>query len=265
MMQGKDLLVDIGNSRIKWGLLPSDSTRFSGQTSAVNWTLENLTDILETHWGTIDESIQRITVANVAGDEVQKQVTAWCNNQWQLAPQFVSTTAEFGTVKNGYQDYHELGVDRWLAVVAANHLFPQQALVIIDCGTAITIDTVLPDGQHRAGPIIAGRKMAIDALTHNTAFANKLQGVENPSTEVFVSNTKNAVLSGANFATAKALDAIIEQIRQKLSENRLEQPIKLIATGGALSEIMPLTSVTNYDCEPDLVMQGLWLVSAGES
>ena len=265
MTQGTDLLVDIGNSRIKWSLLPPASTKFSGQTSAVNWTLENLTDILDAHWRSIGKSIQRIVVANVAGDDVQNRVKAWCNKHWQLEPQFVSTTAQFGAVKNGYQDYRELGVDRWLAVIAAHHLYPQQAIIIIDCGTAITIDTVLPDGRHRAGPIIAGRKTAIEALTRNTTFANKQLDVENSATEVFVSNTKNAVLSGANFATAKALDAVIEQIQQKLSENRLEQPIKLIATGGALTEIMSLTSLKDYDREPDLVLLGLWLVSAEES
>lgn len=253
MTQSVHLLVDVGNSRIKWNPLPVDANEITQPTHAFAWNQETLSEQLETHWGLITGFVTKVTVANVAGDDIQKKLTAWCADHWKIDPQFVATTPQFDDIKNGYDQHQELGVDRWLAVIAAHQLYPESADIVIDCGSALTVDTVLPDGKHLPGPIIPGQDSLFETLMAKTAFAESEIQPGSEEAQVFVTNTKNALLSGAKFATSGALDAIVKQTSQALSSENL----KVIVSGGAAQQMLSLTTIKDYLVEPDLVLKGL--------
>jgi type III pantothenate kinase len=255
MTQSVHLLVDVGNSRIKWNPLPVDAKEFNQPTQAFAWNLDTLSDQLETNWGSITGFVTYMTIANVAGDEIQKTLAAWCTSHWKIDPQFVTTTSQFGEIKNGYAQHRELGVDRWLAVIAAHLLYPESTNIVIDCGSALTVDTVLPDGKHLPGPIIPGQDSLFKTLMSKTAFAKSETQQASEEQQVFVTNTKDALLSGAKFATSGALDAIVRQTSQALSSADL----KIIVSGGAAQRVLSMTTIKEYLIEPDLVLKGLRL------
>ena len=177
-------------------------------------------------------------------------------DHWGIHPKFAKTSASFKSVQNGYYHYGELGVDRWLAVIAAHERFPGKNAIVIDCGTALTVDAVTPNGQHHAGPIIPGRKMMFQALASNAADLSDMSE-KNTSASVFADNTQKAIVSGVNFAISSVLDAVLSEMRQKLAAENDASKIIVIATGGAAETVMSITHIKDFTIEPDLVLTGL--------
>lgn len=259
------LYVDIGNSRLKWNRAPLSASGFEQPATAIDYRNQSLANLLDQQWGTITAPYPAVAVVNVAGKAMEQQLADWCDTHWQVTPRFISTAQRFQNVINGYTDYTQLGTDRWLAVIAAHHHRPDQHNVIIDCGSAITVDTIMADGQHRGGPIIPGPAMMLAALSANTADLGQYAQPAELSAAVFVNNSEEGIASGVNFATGQALDGIIGQIQDKLSGAGVDNnKTTLWVTGGAADKIMPLTGIADYTHEPDLVLQGLQLVTAAQ-
>ncbi|WP_455221705.1 type III pantothenate kinase [Kaarinaea lacus] len=250
------LLLDVGNSRMKWNLWQYGAAQFSRETQFVDYKSQDLDRVLAHEWGNLQGTIHAIYVANVAGQTVAQQISNWTTGHWGIDPRFVATSASFQSVKNGYRNYQELGVDRWLAVIAAHQLWPDQQAIVIDCGTATTLDALSSNGQHHAGPIMPGRQMMQQSLTANTADL-KISDDTNVSTSVFAENTQNAIVSGVNFAASCPLNTIVSQLRQKLVDETGNEEVKVIVTGGAAAQLMPLTQINEFNVVSDLVLIGL--------
>jgi len=250
-----NLLLDIGNSRMKWNLWQHGAEQFSQETRHVDYKAKPIDRVLSAEWGKL-HGIQDIYIANVAGQEVAQQINHWTHSQWNVEPKYVATSASFQSVTNGYRRYQELGVDRWLAVIAAQQLCLDQQVIIIDCGTAITVDALNRDGQHHAGPILPGRQMMLQSLSINTADL-KIPCSKDSWISVFAENTENAITSGVNFATSSALNTIVAQMRQKLLEEAGIKAVSIVVTGGAAKQLLPLTEITDFKLVPDLVLMGL--------
>jgi type III pantothenate kinase len=257
------LFVDIGNSRLKWNQASLGASGFEQPATAIDYRNQPLIDLLDQQWGNIKAPYPAVAVVNVAGKAMEQQLTDWCVTHWDVTPRFITTAERFQNVTNGYTDYTQLGADRWLAAIAAHHHKPDHHNVIIDCGSAITVDTVMADGQHRGGPIIPGPAMMLAALSANTADLGQYAQPAELSAAVFVNNSGEGIASGVSFATGQALDGIIGQIQDKLSGAGVDNnKTTLWVTGGAAAKVMPLTGITDYTHEPDLVLQGLQLVTA---
>ena len=256
MSQRNFLLLDIGNSRMKWNVWQRDAKHFARDTQIVDYKSQAIKQVLDSEWGEIRNVIHAVLVANVAGESVAQQVTAWCVEHWGIDPRFITTGATFHSVKNGYRDHRQLGVDRWLAVIAAQQLCPDQDVIVIDCGTATTVDTLDRNGQHYAGPIMPGCHLMQGALLANTAKLDITSG-DHESMSAYVENTQNAIVSGANFAASSALNTIVSQIRRRLADEFGDSEAKVIVTGGAAQQLMPLTQINHFRSEPDLVLIGL--------
>jgi len=258
------LLVDIGNSRIKWNTVVSGTQEFEQGTRADDWVQATLLNVLDNIWQPLSD-VSRVVVASVAGPEVHSMVNQWWQRHHKLTPEFVTTTKQFGDLSNGYHDYRELGIDRWLGVIAARHAYPSQPFIVIGCGSAITIDTVLADGRHQAGPIIPGQSIMLQALRDHTALDVPKSAEIPPTLDTFVDGTNNAIVNGVNFAAVAAINsaivAIIRQISDKSSKVADTNGVKIIATGGAAQTLIPLTTLKTAQIEPDLVLKGLLLLS----
>src|SRR5204863_1090099 len=153
-------LVDIGNTRIKWALY--DGERLAQHGSAVHRGAVDAA--LRAFAAALPRELARVVVANVAGDALERALRAAVGSR---AVDFVATSAERFGVRCAYAEPQRLGVDRWVAVLAA-HSLAAGAACVIDAGTAVTFDAVAADGAHLGGLILPGARLLAAALDRNT-------------------------------------------------------------------------------------------------
>ena len=155
---------------------------------------------------------------------------------------------------NAYTLAGDLGVDRWAAIVGAHHGYPD-AVCVVDCGTAITIDLVAASGEHCGGLILPGADMLQKSLLDNTA------GIKSPDVlqpaVLLAHGTRDAVNSGVLYLAAAAIDRIVTEMGVAAGETT-----GVVITGGDAERILPLLEVAAHH-EPDLVLQGLAILSDG--
>ena len=111
---------------------------------------------------------RRVRIANVGGDQIA--LAAAVRRSYGVSAEFALVTPTLGGVRCGYRQPEQLGIDRWLATVAAWRQ-AQVATVVVGAGTAITVDFVAADGSHLGGYIAPGLALLAAALRHGTADA----------------------------------------------------------------------------------------------
>lgn len=240
------LLVDIGNSRIKHAWLRAGRLQGGTDTAYGSDRIEAFCDRELAAMAAPDA----IRVANVAGAAVADEFSAWCRRHWQLTPVFMAPERAAGGVHNAYTDVTEMGVDRWLAMVAA-HRQQSVDLCIVSAGTALTADAVTAAGEHLGGLIVAGPALMQQALREATDGVRV--NAELPADLALGHSTRAAVAAGSAYAAAGLIEYALRQLAGRATT---AQGWQLVMTGGAAAAVAPLcTSVTRI--EPDLVLQGL--------
>ncbi|MEZ5670896.1 MAG: type III pantothenate kinase [Thiotrichaceae bacterium] len=243
------LLIDIGNTRIKW----ADCEHHLGQLQAeVHKTIVDKSAFFEKLWGPLPRP-SAVWVANVAGTEIAEKLNNWIQQRWQLTVNWVSSAQHQCGIVNDYDYPEQLGVDRWLAVLAARQLVPTNQVCVVDCGTAVTLD-VLTQNHYIGGLIVPGRIAMQQALLKQTdALASLLQ---QPATQVnlLATNTTDGIQWGSLYAIVGLIRHLLEQLQQQVPETTL------LLTGGGAFELLPyLPETTRY--VPELVLHGLWTVA----
>ena len=248
------LLLDVGNTRIKWAqlldgaLTPQQSLMHRG-VAPEDWIKQLFRERFRP---------QRLLVANVAGAGMENTIRREAQRLWQLTPEFAMSQAHACDVTSAYPQPSSLGVDRWLALIAARHLAPGWACVI-DAGTALTIDALDASGLHLGGLIIPGSRMMMDALLDRTGdiarkareYAGQAAGKIAEKT-IFASNTAQAVASGAIYALAAASDRAVADLTRRAAGHTP----RIYLTGGD-AEQLKRTMTNAADVVPDLVLRGL--------
>ena len=112
--------------------------------------------------------MEQIRVANVGGAEAAQQLTRWAQAHWGLTPGYAESLPALAGVTNGYREPARLGVDRWLALLAAWQELHAGA-ILVSAGTALTIDVLQDNGQHGGGYIVPGLRLMRDALIAGTS------------------------------------------------------------------------------------------------
>lgn len=153
---------DCGNTRIKWRLSDSEGRVqaqgvWAGPVGGAEWPSELV----------VAPRMDRVRVASVAAPEVGEGLVTRCRETWSVTPEFAQTRAVQCGVVNGYQDPSRMGVDRWLAVLAAASRSPGRAVAVLDCGTTITLDLVRASGEHLGGYIVPGLRLFREALNRH--------------------------------------------------------------------------------------------------
>jgi len=236
------LLVDMGNTRLKWAVL-ANGQLLVGKT-LLNEQINQ--QVLFNLWQHITPPKQ-LVIACVTTSHTLELVMAVAVSLWSdiKIRRVRSQTQTFG-VTNAYTPPEKLGVDRWLALVAARHAYTIPACVV-DCGTAITVDLLDERGQHLGGLISAGLMLMRKALAGGTD-ALPFSDTRYP---LDVANfTEAAIYSGTLWAAV----GLIEQVLEK------QTPMTVILTGGDAVLIAPHLSVTPI-VDPDLVLHGLAIVA----
>lgn len=233
------LLLDAGNSRLKWAWAEDAAWRDRGlldigQIESLGQALAHL------------PAPPRILAANVAGPVVAKQIEAACA-RWETKVEFVRAAPAQCGVRNAYRRAEQLGSDRWAALIAAWER-QHAACLVVNCGTATTVDALSAAGEFRGGLILPGLAMMRRSLAAGTAQLDAAPGIW----EDFPRSTENAVYSGAIQAT---VGAIVQQ------HALLREPGAVcLLDGGAAGEVAPHLGVPVARVE-DLVLRGLQLIS----
>lgn len=209
------LLIDIGNSRTKYVHL------ISGELSAT--TQLNNDDFSVKYFVKYFSQASQIIVANVAKSALTDELATWCALQ-KISYKQVHSEQQKNTLISAYQEPTTLGIDRWLALLGTMHLYSQENVLIIDAGTATTVDLLAASGQHQGGWILAG----INALFTSILSHSTLVHAKNKTTPslAFGANTSDNVNNACWAATLGMIERAIEQAQQLGDINRI------ILTGG---------------------------------
>ena len=247
------LLVDIGNTRIKWARFDGD--RIGRQHAAVHsdWSVEDYAR----HVIGSGRDLGRIVVASVASPRVNKKLATAARRTGVAAPEFVASRRTAGGVTVGYLEPWRLGVDRFVAAIGAHHLFKKKAVCVIGVGTAMTIDLVGPDGRHWGGAIIPAPGLMVDTLLKNTnGIRRRAQGgAAGRGNGLFGHSTRAGILQGSRYAAAAIIDRAAAEARDLLGRT----PV-VVLTGGEAPAVQPLVRSTSVSV-PDLVLKGLAVLS----
>lgn len=237
------VLVDLGNSRLKWAVLQRN-----GELSAMRATAPERIQIPGLRAGV------PVLAVSVAKESVRARFESMVRKATGFAPRFVQSEAQRHGLINGYRDAWRLGADRWVAMVGARALFPRApALLVVDVGTATTIDLVTRDGRHHGGLILPGPEMMINSLLGQTGgIARRAKGeAQSEPGDFFARDTRAAVQLGAT----QSVIAMIERARREARATMGSNP-KVILTGGGASEIAKDLKYAHSRVD-DLVLQGL--------
>jgi len=249
------VLVDIGNTRIKWATLADGALVQRG--SAVH------RDSLDAAIAAFEAKLPpapRIIAANVAGEHVAKRLAALVAARPNASLELVATAAERFGVRCGYEDPRRLGVDRWVAVLAAYHA-ARGAACAIDAGTAVTFDAVDVQGAHLGGLIFPSARLIGSALDRNTSDIGRtgMRPRVARGLDLLGRDTDAAVGRAAWLALAAALDRAVATVTRALGA----APVVYLTGGDA--EALEGWLETRVELRADLVLEGLALFAGGRS
>lgn len=242
------LLIDIGNSRLKWSW---QAQHRHGPIDAIAYAVETLANILPALWS--DEPPPRqVWVASVAKPAVSKILDKFLVTQWGVSAHYIHATQTALGVSNAYTDPTQLGCDRWASMLAAYHQ-EHQCVMVVDCGSAVTIDAIDAQGHHLGGTISPGISLSNTALTLHT----NMQWHANDSAlpdKVFAISTAEAIMTGIGHG----IIGLIEHAHHQLTELGHHPVVYL--TGGDAPYISKALHIEHKHVE-DLVLVGLALLA----
>lgn len=241
------LLVDIGNTRLKWVAVES------GYIVKRGFLLH--ADVNPMDWGQRSwHQLRRpsdVIIANVAGPAAFTSISQWVMQHWGLQANFVRTKRQQFGVSNGYTDPDILGVDRWMAMLGCRQLQDCNS-IIIDCGTAAKIDALRSDGQHMGGIILPGLQLMHEALSQKTS---QIQPEDFGEVTFLGRQTRDCIAGGTVHAIAAVIDRAYDNMAATMQQTHPGSTTAII-TGGNAETILPFLQ-HRYQHEPDLVLQGL--------
>lgn len=244
----KALLMDIGNSRLKWGVLDDDGIRRTGHISQQSISEQGLAALTSK----LPRRVDAVFASNVAGASFATRLSGVVGMHCDVDVHFARTEKTACGVTNSYRQPRRLGVDRWVAMIGAWGEI-QASCLIVDAGTAVTIDVLDDEGQHLGGQILPGVTLMAETLASRTSDIPNIQrraASQERGMEMFASTTAGAVGHGASNAVLGA----IERSQSVLRDNGYEPTIVL--TGGDASRILKSLGEQPIH-RPHLVLQGL--------
>jgi type III pantothenate kinase len=266
------LLIDAGNTRVKWALTAPDAPLGSwlAQGAVAHADIAELQPAWEAAvavataaGGAGVGAIRRVLIANVAGNALRVQLEYVLQKTvagdagtgaGALPPQLVEWFASLPALAgltNGYRNPAQLGCDRFAAAIAGHRLAPGRAIIVANCGTATTIDAVTPDGVFLGGMILPGLGLMASSLARNTAQLPQIaQDGKLPAG--FADNTDDAILSGCLAAQSGAIEHACQ----------VHGAEECIISGGAAPYITPMLKVP-YRVVDNIVLIGLHAAAGG--
>jgi len=240
------LAIDAGNSRVKWGWHDGRSWSGLATVSLIEFAAANhhVNPFAATH-----EGPDQIVISNVAGEGAHQLIVNW-TSIFDAEPLWLKGEAERCGVKSLYEHPEQLGPDRWAALVAARALVTGPCLVI-NAGTATTVDALSGSGEFLGGLILPGVELMRFVLHEHTGRLPIHEGrfVETPR------NTVDAIETGCRQAQAGA----VERMHRALGGDSA-----CLVSGGAGPQLMEQLDLPCRHVE-NLVLEGLARVAFDEA
>jgi type III pantothenate kinase len=287
------LLIDAGNSRIKWALVQSHGIQthvgafahggVGGAASATSVPAASpspgasATRADDPDWSQLPRPASA-WLSNVAGEAVAQRLAALLEAHW---PGLLRTTIRASErqcgVTNGYTTPSALGSDRWAGMIGAHAAFPGEPLLIATFGTATTLEALRADGMFVGGLIAPGWSLMMRSLGEHTAQlptldANAARGLLTPGAGTaqrdepqlsrerrgpfFATDTPRSLSAGCALAQAGLIERMWNDLQAAWGV-----PVRLVVSGGAADEVTAALKVphTRHD---SLVLSGLALIAA---
>jgi type III pantothenate kinase len=235
------LALDAGNTRIKWGI--ADGSGWIARGALPTSRAVDLVRALEAA-----PRARHAIASNVAGPDLQAELERACRAVAAPLRLIQSSPLQLG-VANGYQDPGQLGSDRWAALIAAHRVNAGHKLVV-NAGTALTIDALTADGKFLGGIIVPGPALMRASLDRGTAGLRLTEGAFHP----LPLSTPDAITSGAIQAAAGA----VVRMRDAMAAAGAS-PSLAVLSGGAAAEIAAQLPI-EVAIRENLVLDGLVLI-----
>jgi type III pantothenate kinase len=240
------LCIDIGNTHLKWGVCRFNDIVFS-QTGIMDSEKEMMLQDLDASFSAIKS--QPVWISSVASSQLKQCVSDWVEKNWGFTVSDVDAGLKYYKNLNNYKKVSTLGVDRWLAMVAAQHRLKNN-FCVIDAGTAITIDVVDATGDHAGGVIMPGEQLMFSSLLGGTSRIGSVVGED----VGLADNTADGVRSGVVSCLVGGVDRVLSDVSKK------NKNIQFIITGGSAEFLKSLLSY-KMTYEKNLVLEGVGLVA----
>lgn len=250
------LVVDVGNTALKWATVeePNKPQTFVHQGH------DHVPDALQQAWLNLKPT--RVVGCMVSSENLALALTKLFNKH-QITWEWLHSEREFTgpfKMRNCYDNYQQLGSDRWHAAIGAASLYPNQALLVVHMGTATTIDTVLPSDQgldFLGGRILPGPTMMFDSLLRRTRCRPGGVGVYKDTPL----NTADAISTGIVEAHLGVIDRAARVVQQRGFTPQI------VFAGGAAPMLAPyiVEAYPSAVLQHNLVLRGLALRSKEES
>ena len=247
--KNSDLLIDIGNSSLKWCIVNSNGL---SKMSQQLYPKDISADFFIQCWSTLEKP-KDIVVSCVAQDTVWQALEKACFELWDIKVQKVnSLKKQFGLI-NAYDNVSSLGSDRWCAMLGGLEQ-ASSAFIIINAGSALTVDVVNEAAQHLGGYIVPGVNMMKNSLDLYTAQV-QVGSTNNVLPDLSLGHsTEDCVESGIHLLVVKFIEAIYEKVSLNM------KGCQVFVSGGDAESIADLLSF-NCDVVPDLVLRGLAVIA----
>jgi type III pantothenate kinase len=247
------LLIDAGNTRVKWALAKAGAELGAWIThgAATHADMPQL----ELAWceAAATHGVSRILIANVAGNALRVQLEYVLQRCLPDVPlEWFASLPSLAGVTNSYRNPAQLGCDRFAAAIAGHALAPGRSAIVVNCGTATTIDAITGDGVFLGGMILPGLGLMASSLARNTAQLPQI-AQDGKLPEGFADNTDDAILSGILAAQSGAIEHACAA----------HQAEECIISGGAAPYIAPMLKVP-YRIVENIVLIGLHAAASAE-
>ena len=252
------LLLDAGNSALKWVLMTADGRVGPAHGTRRNGPADELAAALAHEWRDhAGAHVQAAFGCAVAAPALIQAIEQAALQAFSLPVRWLDAQARFEhggvTLRNGYRDCTQLGVDRWHSLIAARAAHPDRSLVLVTAGTATTVDGVTIDGSFVGGAIAPGVRLMHEALSRGTARLPMSRG----RMVAYPDNTDDAIATGV-------LGSQLGLVERFVRSFRVEHGAPLVVlTGGHAAQLAPYvgvgTSLPSVVREENLVLRGVYL------
>lgn len=237
------LLIDFGNTRLKWATEDGGALRLGGVFAHRNRTLGAA---LRTEWPEFSR-LEAVLVASVVDAGREAELDQLVQARFRLPATFLRSPAQGLGIRNAYAEPGRLGIDRFLGL-AAVHAERPRAQVLASVGTALTVDALRADGTHLGGIIVPGATLMRSTVLAGTARG----GAPGGRFVALPGSTADGVFAGSLYAAAGAIDRFLAVAGQEFGCTPA-----LVLTGGGVDELAPLLG--GGERINDLVLRGLAL------
>jgi type III pantothenate kinase len=242
------LAIDAGNSRVKWGWHDGSDWTSIATVSLIEFAAssDHVNPFSMTH-----DAPERIVISNVAGDGAHQLLVNW-TSIFDAEPLWLRAEAERCGVRNRYEQPELLGPDRWAALIAARAIHHGASLVV-NAGTATTVDMLAEDGVFLGGAILPGVELMRFVLHEHTGRLPIQEGTPRDMPR----NTVDAIETGCRHAQAGAVERMYRAFRD------LDGTPLCIVSGGAGRPLADQLTMPRRYVE-NLVLEGLARIALSE-